>query len=162
MSKNNVKLVGLLLLVFLIVLLAINFNFYKSEIASSQTASIGISTIDNQAKNYHIEFEYAGERIHSHDIIHANAQETTNIVVEIEDFVYEGLYFIPLYRKFTMNYQASFTSDEKDEINSSVEGDIEGSIDAMIVGLVSTTKAKNIVEHNAIESIKKYLIESLL
>lgn len=168
MWKTRPKLtIGILIcisiLIFMIVFGIIDLNLYYSKLQSNENASIGYN---NESESYDISFEYDGKIIYKHTIF-KNNQEPVSVFVNINKFKYEGNYYFPFYKKFSMQYNCSFSptnqNNKKIEIDGSrpPAGKIEGKIRAEITGFCSIKKAKELSEDKAIDLIKKYLIDSL-
>lgn len=147
-----------LLLVYMIIFGYIDFNLYKSYVTSNEIASIAYS---NESASYNINFEYNGRSVHMYRI-QRDEKESIDIKVNIEDYKYNGNYYVPLYKNFTMDYTCSVANlESEDSDKNRVNGNIKGSVNAKIIGLCSIKKAKKVVEAQALEAIKKYVIKGL-
>ena len=160
-TKRKIVLICLSILcvfIFFRILGFIDINLYKSKCDSNQVASIGYS---NKLINYDVRFEYNGKTIYRHLIIKSN-QKRILIIVKINDFKYQGNYYLPFYKNFSMEYKCSFSNIKpKGNDMNKIDGKIDGSTKTEIKGICSIKQAKLISQTKAIESIKQYVIDSL-
>ncbi|MDF2613961.1 MAG: hypothetical protein K0S71_1747 [Clostridia bacterium] len=158
----------LLILIFVLLLSVlrlggiINFNLYSSSINSNQTASIANS---KKSGSYRIEFEYNNEKIYTHTIMNDN-EELVPVIVKIEEYHFNGNYFMPFFKKFTATYKCTFKTSNMSNNNvfteeNQISGEVEGTVVSEIKGICSIKKAKDLAIEKAFSSMKDYVINSI-
>jgi hypothetical protein len=141
----------------------LNFDYYTSAFDSNETSSLTtrVTEINGQKRNYSIELVKDGETIQTHWIDKGTSDENLNVLVNIEAFKYEGNLNMPFKKDFTIAYRASIESEGDFTRQDSVAGEVSGTIEASFQGLVSTKRAKELVEDKVIESIRDYVVNGL-
>ncbi|MBF4691983.1 hypothetical protein [Fusibacter ferrireducens] len=166
--KTNKKRLSMYLLIILLLVMVlrlagfIDLNWYMVQTQGDQMGSFGKTS---EQKSYQINFEYDNEIIHKHTIV-SDGQEPMVITAKIDPYIYEGNYFMPLYKDFTMQYTCTFTtsSDEpEDGITEKplLQGRVEGTIKTKITGLCTMKKGKTLVTEKALNTITDYVIKTL-
>jgi hypothetical protein len=163
MNKSRIfKVICIVIVVLILIIININVNLYKSEMGSNQSGISVKSNFENQPGNYNIIFEHDGKEIYDHRVMSDNDQEPIDFIVKIENYKYKGNYYMPLYKKFTMEYKCEFYTEDNVDGIKSIEGSIEGVVEAKITGLASKKTGKRLVELNALESMKKYVLDTAI
>lgn len=167
MKKYRNKLIIFILSCILVLILlrsfgVIDLNLYKSELKSNENASMGLV---GELGSYDIVFEYNGKTVYNYSVLRNNI-EPIPVRVKINSYKYNGNYYMPFFKKFSMEYNCTFstTKDANSKVfegNGDLDGKIEGIIQAEVKGLCSIRKAKVISEEKALEAIRKYVIDSL-
>jgi hypothetical protein len=160
-ARKKVFFVGAAILVLIMslnVLGIIDFNLYK---ASFNNNTNYFSSYNKDQGCYDLKIQYHGKIVYRHQFLSSN-EAPVEIIAEIEDYQYKGNYYLPLYKKFTLDYKCSFACPKLKEDNiSNFSGGVDGSIESEIIGICSVRKAKMLVEEKSLESIKKHLIDTL-
>lgn len=165
MNKKLWIIIGLVVVIGLGVFFSVelNVNYYTSEFDANETSSLTtqVTEINGQKRNYSIELVKDGETIQTHWIYKGTSDENINVLVHIDEFEYEGNLNMPFKKDFTIAYSAIFDSEADYYQQDSVVGEVNGTIEASFQGLVSTKRAKELVEDKVIESIRDYIVNGL-
>jgi hypothetical protein len=164
MTEGNRKIVAigfaviLVLIISLMVFGIIDLSLYK---ANFNNGSNYFSAYSKSKGNYALEIQYQGKPIYNHLFINNN-DKPIDIIVKIEDYQYKGNYYLPLVKKFTMDYKCSFLCPSLNESDANnFRGSVEGHIEAKITGMCSIRKTKLLTEEKAVEAIKNHIIATL-
>ncbi len=167
MKMNKKRLLQLLLILPLLLVLLrlvgfIEFNFYTANSNGTQTGSF--SKTDTQ-KSYQINFEYNDEIIKKHAFT-SSEQEKKVITARIEPYIYDGNYFMPFYKKFSMHYTCTFatqtdTLDNEITESNPMQGHVEGTVEMEVIGLCTAKKAKTLVNEKAFDSISDFVLKAV-
>lgn len=140
----------------------IDFNLYSSSINTNQTASTANS---KKLGSYKIEFEYNNKVVYTHIIMNDN-EEPVPVIVKVEEYNFNGNYFMPFYKSFTTTYKCTFKTSNMSIDNTftgenQISGKVEGTAVSEIKGICSSKKAKDLVIEKAFNAMKDYVIDSI-
>lgn len=164
-KKRRMFLLVLILFLLLNILRLVgivNLNLYSSRVNSNQTASIANS---KKLGNYRVDFEYNNKVIYTHIIMNDN-KELVPVIVKIDEYKFDGNYFMPCFKKFTTTYKCTFRTSNMSTDNAftgenQINGKVEGTVISEIKGFCSSKKAKDLAREKAFNSMKDYVIDSI-
>jgi hypothetical protein len=131
----------------------VDANLYKSKLSTLQSATEGETYLGEEKHfSYHLIIKRKNQTLHS-QIYSYNNQLPIEIEATLEEPVYSGNCGLPLSKDFKMAYQCEFTTMEPLSEHT-IKGKIQGEVTAVIYGLCSRRKAKEL----AFEEAKKQII----
>ena len=150
----------LLLVIFLRELGVLDWNLYKSEVATDRVATSVLNTPvgAGPAVSYDLSISYESEQISttSHRV---GGTPTLEIDVDLVPTV-SGNYWVPFYKSFSVEYSTSFESSAEDT-QYSLHGDITGSVDLTIIGLCTRRKALELAREEIVGGTQDYFEDQL-
>lgn len=187
-KKLLIAIVGLvILLIILLEFGLVDLHFYKSFIGSNEATWSTINKTshllrkdghfteveydDDNIFSYHIIIKDKDKILYKQNVIAMDADNRINIIAEFKEVNYSGNYILPMFKKYNMKYYCKINAVGKqskkidnglDKIKKiSIDAEVKGEIKAKVIGVCSVRKAKDIVYDNAIEYIKKYILNQL-
>src|SRR5215469_4477062 len=132
---------------------AIDASVYKSNLSVSQTTTKSDTySGDEKHFSYHLTIKHTNQTLQSQTYSYNNLLPI-EIEATLEDPVYSGNCILPLIKNFKMAYQCEFTTVGPSSEHK-IKGKIQGEVTAVIHGLCSRRKAKEL----AFEEAKKQII----
>jgi hypothetical protein len=135
---------------------AVDVNLYKSELSNSQAAT---KSETNPGTDKHFNYFYnlkQKEKLLSVGLHSSADPHPLQIAATLEDPVYSGNWLMPFAKNFKMTYRCQYITVDSPN-GHTVQGKIEGEVQAEIYGFCSQRKARAL----AFESAKKQIVDYL-
>lgn len=164
------KWVPLVLVIFLIGTTfgfgPLGINLYRSDIRKEELAiNRNMNSFNFDAHNYRIKYYFEKEYLNDYNfgVAHETTTESfSQIELEVHEAItaYEGNYFLPFYKDFTVKYNA-FLNDEGVSVASATQdlyaAKVEGALKIRVYGLCTISKAKKIAKQSVESSVAQYI-----
>lgn len=162
-KKKRVLLIGISVVFVLMVLgkvLNVDISLYKSKISNNNTATRSESCHGKGIEEVNISY-FIYKEDESKEVFSAMYNSENSVAVKgIYKWEFEGNYYIPLYKKFKVNYVMDMGMlNEEEDAWYTLEGKLEGTMDVKITGICTVGKTKKIIEKEVLKQCKKYLEE---
>jgi hypothetical protein len=134
----------------------LDINLYKSELGSNQSLYTSKKNIGTKESfSFNLTFKNQ-DKIQAQHTYEDGKSPPISIECRLEEMVYSGNYRLPFYKVFKVEYKCNIITVEPDS-GKSVEGKVEGDINAKIIGLCNSKKVKDIVLKEITKSIMNIL-----